>query len=71
LLSDNGHEFKGEFTNMVECLKGKHTRTHAGRPQPNGNVEALHKTILERMLAPRLRALPAPKAAATRAMEPA
>lgn len=47
LLSDNGNEFKGEFTKTVERLKAKHTRIHAGRPQTNGNVEALHKTILD------------------------
>jgi transposase len=47
LLSDNGNEFKGEFTNTVGRLKAKHTRIHAGRPQTNGNVEALHKTILD------------------------
>ena len=28
-------------------MKAKHTRIHAGRPQTNGNVEALHKTILD------------------------
>lgn len=47
LLSDNGHEFKGEFTKTVARLKADHTRIHAGRPQTNGNVEALHKTILD------------------------
>lgn len=46
-LSDNGNEFKGEFTKMVARLKARHTRIHAGRPQTNGNVEALHKTILD------------------------
>jgi transposase len=47
LLSDNGNEFKGEFTKTVDRLKARHTRIHAGRPQTNGNVEALHKTILD------------------------
>ena len=47
LLSDNGNEFKGEFTNTIERLGARHTRIHAGRPQTNGNVEALHKTILD------------------------
>jgi transposase InsO family protein len=47
LLSDNGNEFKGEFTTTVEDLGARHTRIHAGRPQTNGNVEALHKTILD------------------------
>jgi len=47
LLSDNGNEFKGDFTKAVDRLKACHTRIHAGRPQTNGNVEALHKTILD------------------------
>lgn len=47
LLSDNGNEFKGEFTKTVGRLKSRHTRIRAGRPQTNGNVEALHKTILD------------------------
>jgi transposase len=65
LLSDNGNEFKGEFTAAVGRLRAKHTRIHAGRPQTNGNVEALHKTILDecwrpafaRYLQPRLSGL--------------
>lgn len=65
LLSDNGNEFKGEFNGAVERLEAKHTRIHAGRPQTNGNVEALHKTILDecwrpafaRYLQPRLSGL--------------
>jgi transposase len=65
LLSDNGHEFKGDFTTTVARLKTKHARIHAGRPQTNGNVEALHKTILDecwrpafaRYLQPRLTGL--------------
>jgi transposase InsO family protein len=47
LLSDNGNEFKGDFSASVPKLKARHTRIHAGRPQTNGNVEALHKTILD------------------------
>ena len=47
VLSDNGNEFKGDFTTTIERLKTRHTRIHAGRPQTNGNVEALHKTILD------------------------
>jgi transposase InsO family protein len=46
-LSDNGNEFKGEFTETVQELGAEHTRIHAGRPQTNGNVEALHKTVLD------------------------
>lgn len=65
LLSDNGNEFKGEFTMTAGRLKAKHTRIHAGRPQTNGNVEALHRTILDecwrpafaRYLQPRLSGL--------------
>jgi transposase len=65
LLSDNGNEFKGQFTTTIDRLKAKHTRIHAGRPQTNGNVEALHKTILDecwrpafaRYLQPRLTGL--------------
>ena len=47
MLSDNGNEFKGDFTKTIEALKVRHTRIHAGRPQTNGHVEALHKTILD------------------------
>jgi transposase InsO family protein len=46
-LSDNGNEFKSDFTTTVDALKVRHTRIHAGRPQTNGHVEALHKTILD------------------------
>ena len=64
-LSDNGNEFKGDFTKALGRLKTKHTRIHAGRPQTNGNVEALHRTILDecwrpsfaRYLHPRLSSL--------------
>jgi transposase InsO family protein len=47
LLSDNANEFKGDFTSTVTKLNARHSRIHAGRPQTNGNVEALHKTILD------------------------
>jgi transposase InsO family protein len=48
MLSDNGNEFRGsDFTSALERLKARHSRIHAGRPQTNGNVEALHKTILD------------------------
>jgi len=47
MLSDNGNELKGDFTKTVDALKVRHTRIHAGRPQTNGHVEALHKTILD------------------------
>lgn len=65
LLSDNGNEFKGDFTATAARLGARHTRIHAGRPQTNGNVEALHRTILDecwrpafaRYLHPRLSSL--------------
>jgi transposase len=65
VLSDNGNEFKGTLTTTLEQLDARHTRIHAGRPQTNGNVEALHKTILDecwrpafaRYLQPRLSGL--------------
>ena len=48
MLSDNGNEFRGlDFTRTLEQLGARHSRIHAGRPQTNGNIEALHKTILD------------------------
>jgi transposase InsO family protein len=48
MLSDNGNEFRGvAFARTLKQRSVKHTRIHAGRPQTNGNVEALHKTILD------------------------
>jgi transposase InsO family protein len=48
VLSDNGNEFRGvAFGQTLERLGARHSRIHAGRPQTNGNVEALHKTILD------------------------
>jgi transposase InsO family protein len=46
-LSDNGNEFKGDFSALTTKLGATHTRIHAGRPQTNGHVEALHNTILD------------------------
>src|SRR6266516_3053200 len=46
-LSDNGSEFRGRFEQTIERLGARTTRIRAGRPQTNGAVEALHKTILE------------------------
>jgi transposase InsO family protein len=43
VLTDNGNE----FPNTIRRLSARHTRIHAGRPQTNGHVEALHKTILD------------------------
>jgi transposase InsO family protein len=48
MLSDNGNEFRGtDLTSTLEKLGARHSRIHAGRPQTNGNVEALHKTLLD------------------------
>lgn len=48
ILCDNGNEFKGPlFHQMAERLGARVTHIHAGRPQTNGHVEALHKTILD------------------------
>ena len=48
VLSDNGNEFRGvAFGQTLKRLGARHSRIHAGRPQTNGNVEALHKTILD------------------------
>ncbi len=47
VLADNGNEFKGPFHKTIERLKARTTHIHAGRPQTNGHVEALHKTMLE------------------------
>jgi transposase InsO family protein len=48
VLSDNGNEFRGmQFPATIQRLGARHTRIHAGRPQTNGHVEALHKTILD------------------------
>jgi transposase InsO family protein len=48
VLADNGNEFKGErFHAAAERLGASVTHIHAGRPQTNGHLEALHKTILD------------------------
>ena len=48
VLSDNGGEFRSrDFTDALERLGARHTRIRAGRPQTNGHVEALHRTILD------------------------
>jgi transposase InsO family protein len=48
VLSDNGSEFTShEFRRVVEALGARTTRIRAGRPQTNGHVENLHRTILE------------------------
>jgi transposase InsO family protein len=48
VLSDNGNEFRSRvFTATVGELNARHTRIRAGRPQTNGHVERLQRTILE------------------------
>jgi transposase InsO family protein len=46
VISDNGNEYRGRFTTTINELGATHTRIRAGRPQTNGHVENLHKTIL-------------------------
>src|SRR5947199_895137 len=48
VICDNGNEYRGErFHQTIARLGGRVTHIHAGRPQTNGHVEALHKTILD------------------------
>ena len=48
VLCDNGGEFRSRaFGDQLERLGARKTHIHAGRPQTNGNVEALHRTILD------------------------
>ena len=48
ILTDNGGEFRAQaFEQTLAELGARHTFIRAGRPQTNGAVEALHKTILE------------------------
>jgi len=48
VLADNGNEYRGQrFHATLARLGARITHIHAGRPQTNGHVEALHKTILE------------------------
>ena len=47
MLSDNGNEFgRREFAAALPAGT-RHTQIRAGRPQTNGHVERLHRTILE------------------------
>jgi transposase InsO family protein len=53
VLSDNGTEFRSlKFGDTLKRLGASHSRIHAGRPQTNGNVEALHRTILDEFWRP-------------------
>lgn len=47
MLTDNGGEFHGTFDTTLHQLGVTHTRIHPGRPQTNGHVERLHRTILD------------------------
>lgn len=48
MLSDNGGEFRATaFRQTLDALGVRHTLIRAGRPQTNGAVESLHRTILE------------------------
>lgn len=48
VLSDNGNEFRGQtFKRALSRLEVRQTKIRAGRPQTNGHVERLHRTILE------------------------
>jgi transposase InsO family protein len=48
VLTDNGNEFRGlPFGQAITALGARHSRIRAGRPQTNGHVERLHRTILE------------------------
>jgi transposase InsO family protein len=48
VLSDNGNEFRAlRFGDVITELGATHSRIRAGRPQTNGHVERLHRTILE------------------------
>jgi len=47
VLTDNGGEFRASFEATTAQLGARSSRIRAGRPQTNGAVESLHKTILE------------------------
>jgi transposase InsO family protein len=48
VLSDNGNELRSTaFGDTLAQLGARHTRIRSGRPQTNGHVERLHRTILE------------------------
>ena len=47
VLTDNGNEFAHHFGDTITALRARHSKIRAGRPQTNGHVERLHRTILE------------------------
>ena len=55
VLTDNGIEFRAERFRRAIAVDGvRISRIRAGRPQSNGHVEALHKTILDECWRPAL-----------------
>jgi transposase InsO family protein len=53
--TDNGNEFRaGEFRDTLEGLDIEHRFIRAGRPQSNGKVERVQRTILEECYQPSL-----------------
>jgi transposase len=47
VITDNSNEFRASFDQLLERRHIRHTRIRPGRPQTNGHVENLHKTILD------------------------
>jgi transposase InsO family protein len=48
VLTDNATEFaRPHFAAAIEALGARQTKIRSGRPQSNGHVERLHRTILE------------------------
>ena len=47
MLSDNGNEFGRRQFDQRLPAGVQHTHIRSGRPQTNGHVERLHRTILE------------------------
>jgi transposase InsO family protein len=47
VLSDNGNEFGRQAFASLLPAGTRHTQIRSGRPQTNGHVERLHRTILE------------------------
>ena len=47
VLTDNGPEFGRHQFDALLPAGITHTQTRSGRPQTNGHVERLHRTILE------------------------
>jgi transposase InsO family protein len=60
--SDNGSEFRStEFQSTLARLDIDHRFIHAGRPQTNGCVEGVQRTILDECWETRVRPLPHPQ----------